>query len=565
MKTITSDYEYVTDDPTFETVPYGYINKTVCGCGLTSLAIEKGNNTIIAVPTIYLTINKANQYPSTRYNGTVLPVWSDTSDSTIEEYVRFNYPFKIMVTYDSLPRVEYLLFKSRLIIDESNELLSKTKMKPEVINNVFKIAERYKYTVSFISATPTPLKYMPKWISDIEQVTIKFTHTYKVVPILFSRTYPFKALKDEFIIPLKDNDTITVAGKTFGKVLVFLNTVTQIVEIIKGSELDINECGIICGDSLKNDTKIMGITRYVKGVLPKFLFCTSSGFCGIDLYDSEVMTIIVSNTRKNWQMIDMLTDLKQAVSRQRNKDNPNYGSYIYIYNQSIFEKSDEDLLRITQTIYSKIIQAIKLWDYAKENNLTDGYSISNDFNRYTLKEGNDYILNEQAFNADEYFIMETRKQYTVGFDINGCFDECQVSENIEIPSDIGYKDLVDFFNETNKDGYVEWSLFSTRHKWIYVIENSYRLFGRTWRDYTHARKMIENYDNVYQQVVLDIKSKFQTGIRYSRKEVKSILADVYSEFKINRTAKHTDLFKIINVKEVKVNGDRMIEIISKSK
>ncbi|MFZ4402334.1 MAG: hypothetical protein ACOYO1_20070 [Bacteroidales bacterium] len=565
MKKIICNYEYVGDDPDIKTVPYGYIDKTICGCGLTSLAIEGDDNTIIAVPTVYLTINKANQYPSTRYNGTVLPVWGDTSDSTIEHYVSNNNKYKIIVTYDSLHRVEHLLCNSRLIIDESNELLSKTKMKPEVINSVFRIAERYRDTVSFISATPTPLRYMPKWISDIEQVTIEFTHTFKTIPILCKRTYPFKALKDEFIKPLKDNDTITVAGKTFGKVLVFLNTVTQIAEIIKESDLDKNLCGIICGDNLKNDAKIMGISRYHSGVLPKFLFCTSTGFCGIDLYDSEVMTIVVSSTKKNWQMIDMLTDLKQAVSRQRNKDNPNYGCYIYIYNQSIFEKSDEDLLMITQTIYSKIIQSIKLWDYAKENNLTDGYSTSVDFHHYTLKVGNDYIINEQAFRADEYFILEIRNQYKTGFNINGCFEEYEVLNNIEIPSDIGYKDLVDFFDENNTEGIIDWNVFSTHHKWIKIIESSYRLFGKTWKDYSYAKKMIENYDDVYQQIILEIKSKFVNGIRYSRKEIKIILENIYCEFKINRVAKHTDLFNIMKVKEVTIKGQRMIEIISKSK
>lgn len=67
-----------------------------------------------------------------------------------------------MVTYDSLKRVEYLLNDCKLVIDESNELLSKTKQKSEVIDTLFQIAEKYKDSVSFISATPTPLEYMPK-------------------------------------------------------------------------------------------------------------------------------------------------------------------------------------------------------------------------------------------------------------------------------------------------------------------------------------------------------------------------------------------------------------------
>lgn len=107
--------------------------------------------------------------------------------------------------------------------------------------------------------------------------------------------------------------------------------------------------------ALENDSKISGIERYRSGPLPKYLFITSSGFCGIDLIDDNAMTIIVSNTGKNWQMIDMLTDLKQAVSRQRNKNNPNYGSYIYIYNQSIFSQN-KDLLKKIDSVRNKVKQ-----------------------------------------------------------------------------------------------------------------------------------------------------------------------------------------------------------------
>ena len=60
------------------------------------------------------------------------------------------------------------------------------------------------------------------------------------------------------------------------------------------------------------------------------------------------MNIVVSNTTKEHQMINLLTDLKQATSRQRNKSNPNYNRFIYIYNQNNFEKSESELLRIVE-------------------------------------------------------------------------------------------------------------------------------------------------------------------------------------------------------------------------
>ena len=119
-------------------IPPGYVDKTVCGCGLTSVAIENEVSTIIAVPTIYLAINKAKQYPNERFGGKVLPVWGETEWGEIEFYRYTNRPNKIIVTYDSLSKVNYLLekFDYKLVIDESNQLLSNTNLKPEIIDQV---------------------------------------------------------------------------------------------------------------------------------------------------------------------------------------------------------------------------------------------------------------------------------------------------------------------------------------------------------------------------------------------------------------------------------------------
>lgn len=564
IKNLRSEKEFAGLDPQFKEIPNGYVNKTVCGCGLTSVALENDLDTIIAVPTIYLAINKATQYPNLRCDYNVLAVWGETSNSEIEEYIANNKVWKIMVTYDSLHKVKSLLGKCKLVIDESNELLSKTKLKPEVINKVFDFAYSVKDKVSFISATPTPLSYMPKWIAELDQVTIEWDNTIKAMPILCERTYPFKCLKDEFLLPLKDNESITVAGKTFSKVIVFVNTVNKIAELIRDTKLNKEECGIICGDSLKNDVKIIGINRYTKGELPKFLFVTSSGFCGIDLDCKDSMTIVVSNTAKNWQMIDMLTDLKQAVSRQRNKSNPNYGSYIYIYNQTLFSKSEDELIEMLESIRTKLNKSIRIYDNALLTGDEDGFVPYDDFKAYTLFKDGRYVINEQAFLADKYFILEIRRQYTKGFDIKGSLDNVTEIDEIELPKSTTYSDLVTFFNSENKDGVIDWGIYSTKTEWIQIIETSYRFYKKTWMNVSYAKKMIENYGDDFELTKLEIKRLFVVGNRYTRKEVKEKLQELYNRLGINRVAKHTDLSDdIMKVKEVAVRGVRMVEILSK--
>ena len=349
-------------------VPSGYINKTVCGCGLTTVALENNVDTIIAVPKVGLVANKVEQYPNNRCSYKVLAVWGDTTKDEIKEYVGdcviHKQPIKIMVTYDSLHKVEYLLDSCKLVIDESDQILTLTKnndRRPSIMR-LLDVAKSLKDNVSFISATPTDLKYMPEWMQEINQVTMNWSNTTKMVPILAERTYPFKSLKEEFIAPLKEYGSININGKEIKKVIVFINSVSTVAAIVKDLDLNKEECGIFCGDGIKNDVKIKGINRYTSGEVPKYLFITSSGFAGIDIYDKESFTIVVSNTNKSFTMVDILTDLKQAVSRNRCKTNPHYGTYLYIYNQSIFKDTEEELIGKLTSLYNKIESGVRLYN-----------------------------------------------------------------------------------------------------------------------------------------------------------------------------------------------------------
>jgi hypothetical protein len=70
------DKEYATQ--AMSDIPAGYIDKSICACGMTSVALENNKNVVMAVPTIFLSMNKADQYPNSRSNNTVLPVWGDS-------------------------------------------------------------------------------------------------------------------------------------------------------------------------------------------------------------------------------------------------------------------------------------------------------------------------------------------------------------------------------------------------------------------------------------------------------------------------------------------------------
>ncbi len=53
--TIVKKYEAEYASEVLSSIPTGYIDKTVCGCGLTTVALENAESVIIAVPSIELT------------------------------------------------------------------------------------------------------------------------------------------------------------------------------------------------------------------------------------------------------------------------------------------------------------------------------------------------------------------------------------------------------------------------------------------------------------------------------------------------------------------------------
>lgn len=573
MKNLKYDAEYASEVMT--NIPAGYIDKTVCGVGFSSVALENDVDTILAVPSVELIRNKVVQYPNERSANKILGVYGGVTIAEIEDYVRSNKVLKIMVTYDSLWKVEKLLDRCHLIIDESNKLLgssalkskSKTNVKAtDITTKVFDVAKKYKDTVTFISATPIPLEYMPEWVSEIEQIKIEWSNTVKAQPILMERTYPYQSLVNEVLIPLNSHRIIMLGNATVSKVIVFINSVESIVKLAKEAKLDKEDVAIIAATSVENDIKIKGYNRLLNPKrLPKYTFVTSSGFEGIDLEDKEAISIVVSNTSKSYQMIDVMTDLKQAISRQRNKNNPNYDKFIYIYNQSIFSKTKEDLENELNEKYDSLTNAIYLWEVAKETDKRSGFKYTEenkDFIAYTnyIAETESYELNHNLFNADKYFILNIREQYQKGFDIKGSYDTYEIVTKPEVVDNVDYKDMVLYYN-----------MYGDIEKYIYkaeyykLIKDCVKLYGKTWVDQTYARRMVEEYTNEYGRLIITLRNKFKEDKVYSVNTVKNILQEVYNEFELTRKAKSTDLQEFMLVREFRTNSGRYVEVINKTK
>lgn len=558
-------------------IPKGYINKKVCGCGLTSLAIEKEKcNTVIAVPTTTLVNSKVKQYPNIRCGYKLLGVDGNTSDYEISEYVYscYNYkqPFKIMVTYDSISRVEHLLNDAHLVIDESDCLLKYAKMKAiskgnrnkDVINYLLDLSEEYKDTVSFISATPVPIEYFNKqWMYELDDVEMNWKNTVKSKPYLLNRKNVKKALIEEIINPILTKGKVTIGNNTFSKVIIFFNTVKGIKDIIKKVNLNQLDCGIICGNSVRNDfilsdgNKLERIEDFDN--LPTFTFVTSTGYNGCDIYDKEAMNVIISDISADWQITDIQTELKQAISRQRIKSNPNYDRYIFIYNNI---PDNEELKDKVDSIKCKMNNLIKALNTNKGNDyfndLCEVVSANTEFNTYVnLNEDAVYEFNDMAINSDLYFIQETIVRYKEG---DLLMDIDNVIKKPTYNTTLSYTALYKKYQE-HLNGTYTFDIDELESENYILIDSYYQKFGKLEKDSSYAKKRLNTQG--LDSVQLVASKYFCKGIRYSNKEVKSKLQSAYDDLGLNRKAKATDAFEIFKdkVKPVKNNGERFIEFI----
>lgn len=346
--------------------------------------------------------------------------------------------------------------------------------------------------------------------------------------------------------------------------IVFYNSVQGINALVDELDLPTEDCGIICGDTVKNSANccVPRVTS-VKN-LPKYTFVTSTGFSGIDLYSDDAISIVISSTNKNWSMIDLNTDLKQAISRQRNKNNPNYGKFIFIYNQAVFELTDDEMLGRINALEVSLGKALNNVNRLFQTN-SDEYqptlqfmSSDSDFRGYTYFDDVQKMwkINYTRFNADKYFIQTVRKEYTQGFDLMGSLDTAEpiVVKVGACVSETSYAPLVEKYQMMLNGEDVEWSKEELNCDNYALIDQYYKTFGKLNKDSSKAQILLSDKDKFTKVAVLAHQKFTQTG-RYSAAEVKQRLQQVYNQLGITRKAKATDALEI-GMRKIRItNGD----------
>ena len=350
---VPENVEFLTDWNGFE-LPKGILNKGVTGCGATSVAIQDEHKTIICSPRINLIKNKVGQHKG------LLGVYGDVRNDEVMAYLEKTETPKIMVTYDSMPRLaKFIEHKSdwRVVVDEYQYLLIDSGFRSDKAIALLDAVNDFDY-VTYLSATPIADKY----IQEMEQFKdVPYTELIwgdMVEKIDVERIVSAKPINNAIeIVRNYQNGIFPKEGDVISKeCVIFLNSVTNIANIIHQTRLPHEDVNIIVADTEENRKLVRQIDEgFDIGSIPlkgephkMFTFCTSTAFAGCDFYSTCASTFVISDNKKVHTSIDIATELAQIAGRQRLACNPFRKTIVFIYNVDIGEGDSE--------VYKKTIE-----------------------------------------------------------------------------------------------------------------------------------------------------------------------------------------------------------------
>ena len=430
-------------------LPNGILNKEIPGCGATTVALTDEHKTIICSPRNELLKNKHEQYPDT------LLVIGGVDTKEIEAYLQTAELPKILVSYDSVYKlIGCIKYKSdwRVVVDEFQCLLADSSFKSEIELHFLDNSRSFPY-VTFLSATPILDKYLEQidHFKDMNYYQLDWEEK-DIVRVYRERTKnPINAALE--IVRYYQNGnypSVYVNGERIysKECVIFLNSVNNIVNIIKQTELKPEEVNIIVGNSEDNDRQIARIGEgFKRGRIPlkgethkKFTFCTSTAYAGCDFYSTNAATFVISDCNRPNTAVDIATELVQIAGRQRLACNPFRQFLTFVYNVNAEEVEqetfNEHLCRKVNVTLDEIrdnnnageaLRAKRIKDFRR---IPDNVKYQDSYTMYDEQKG-EFVFNRLAYVNEQYCFDVQKFNYQNGVIVKKLLQDSSfdVSEN----------------------------------------------------------------------------------------------------------------------------------------
>ncbi|MCF0114974.1 MAG: hypothetical protein HUJ56_06430 [Erysipelotrichaceae bacterium] len=374
---------------------------------------------MIAVPYVEIITNKtglieAGMASITSPNGKEVEVFglfgifNNRVQKELKKYIDKEGEKKIICTYDKLPYLMNYLDSSlfRLLVDEYQLLLKAYSYRRKAIEGVFDNFRAFK-SYCFMSATPIAPDFQPSQLDGIPVVEAEWDDVERLKVVLQSTNNPY-TLMANIINKYKTNGYLDVNGIRSYEAFIFINSVTDIANILQHCDLSPEDARVICSDNEDNLKKLpSGFTiSNSRSESKMFTFITSKSFEGADYFSDTGVSFVVSNSRNTNTLLDISTDIYQIAGRIRNESNPFKNSIVHIFNTT--GKRCLDNIGITyeemkEKVFKEMNGMKQLIDFANSNDsarmaagkvLNDDYVIEDSDGKYKI---NDTLMKLELF------------------------------------------------------------------------------------------------------------------------------------------------------------------------
>lgn len=585
------------------------LNKTVTGCGGTSLFLNSSIDVVIISPRLQALKDKHEQHPDTFLFHSPYTNNGKRADdirrlmSELNSYINThgNNPFmvcnpaKILVTLDSCDKVIDVLKKNvavdkfLFVVDEFQCLMGDATFKGTTDMNFLIRLDSEAKNICYLSATPIQDRYLdfvPQF-KGLPYIKLEWDQAVLEEPnvreIQMKKDESAEKICSNIIRDFKTNGYFArkvVNGQVVysTEACIFLNEVRSIINIIVKNNLKPDEVTILCSDGkvsgLPKGFKVGGLCTDKNNPRNKtFTFCTKASFEGVDFYSTNAMTFVFINAGKEWQTLDIMLDIPQILGRQRLDINP-FRHDAVIYYKTKPNCLSEQEFRLQQ-------KAMEL----ETEQFINGFNNAPD----SMKERLIKLVRDRAddkkFIDDYVDVLQVNGRQTLGINTlvqmamwnkwhqrsHYYNNSCQLTTSIQsaITKNVKQNEVKNFeqqyYSASDKDRLKVYSDFrnTCSSHYAIILQNPFiDIHYHDWYDklgYDELARLNFDEQKVEQEydyhcnhgpIIQKCREAFTVGNFYTKPEVKNILQQIYDSLGlVGKKAKAAELEGYINVQE----------------
>lgn len=589
------------------------LNKKVCGCGATELYLGCDKKCILASPRKNLLYNKYSQHLSDnfhlfRYNGDKDKYFSNGSISSSEtvtykenlrDYIK-NGGTKILTTYDSIKHIREILIELgenleewEVTVDEFQVMFYDCHFKATTEYEFYKHLQGFPNVV-FLSATPFLEEYLDQldFFKSMTMYELEWPRTMVEKPkVNMTKTSKNITKLCEGIIDKYRNgkgETTLVDGKEYRskEAILYINSVKDIVKVIKALKIKPEEVNIICSSTPENISKLKELSKamgmeYKIGDIPgkgdthkMFTFCTSTVYVGADFYSDNAYTYIFANPKVESLTIDVSVDIQQIIGRQRLDSNPFKNMATLYFNTKASDMTEEAFNESIRLKNEKTNRQIENFNSAphkedfieglnKKPNHKENYCcISKDEKGNQVIEKNILIelaerraweISNKIFNNDLSMFTALSVNMNVTKDTDS--DDSEVKVMFQKWNEMkSFKDRAFFYCEACKDipeVLDKCSFIPTKYKEYHEALGEEGMKELGWReDYIkNAIAPIPFEQRPNDKIMERLRAKLEIGKFYTKTEIKELLCNIFKELELKGKPSASDISFYIDCEE----------------